>query len=112
MDYVSKEVLTMPDKKLEEIINRILQIIIPDKIILFGSRVNGQARSNSDYDLLVIKSGIEDELNITKKIYRNFLGLGVGIDLIVKTPEEVENSRSRFISIIKTAVEEGITVYG
>ena len=34
----------MPDKKLEEIINRILQVIIPDKIILFGSRARGDAK--------------------------------------------------------------------
>jgi uncharacterized protein len=102
----------MPDKKLDEIIQRILQITTPDKIILFGSRASGQARPNSDYDLLVIKSGIDDELSITKRIYRNFLGLGVGIDIIVKTPEDVENSKNRFISVVKTAVEEGITIYG
>ncbi|MCK7520992.1 MAG: nucleotidyltransferase domain-containing protein [Ignavibacteriales bacterium] len=54
----------MPDKKLEEIINRILKVIIPDKIILFGSRAKGNSRPESDYDILIIKSGPINEAKI------------------------------------------------
>ena len=37
----------MPDKKLEEIIRRILRVVVPDKIILFGSRARGEARETA-----------------------------------------------------------------
>jgi len=46
---------TRPDP-LPEIIRRIVAAIDPDRIILFGSHARGQARPNSDYDLLVIKT--------------------------------------------------------
>jgi len=102
----------MPDKKLEEIINRILQVIIPDKIILFGSRARGEARPDSDYDLLVIKSGIKNERKIAQEIHIKLVGVDESVDVIVKTPESIEKSKKRFISIVKEALNEGIVVYG
>lgn len=35
----------MTDKKLEQIINRILQVVIPDEIILFGSQAMSSPHS-------------------------------------------------------------------
>ena len=102
----------MPDKKLEEIINRILQVIIPDKIILFGSRARGESREDSDYDILIIKSGIEDELKTENAIYRSFIGMIANADILVRTPEEVEKSKNKVVSVIKTAIKEGVVVYG
>lgn len=104
--------MTYDKKTLEKIINAILQVVIPDKIILFGSRARGDAREDSDYDILVIKTGIENERYIAKKLYRNMLGVNVGVDIIVKTPEGVEKSTQRFVSVVKEALEEGIIIYG
>lgn len=100
----------MPDKKLEEIIKRILQVIIPDKIILFGSRARGEAKEDSDYDLLIIKSGIENRRKLTKNIYLN-LNLPISVDIIVQTPEGIEENKKRFYSVIKEAINEGKIVY-
>ncbi len=104
----------MPDRKLEEIIDRILRVIVPDKIILFGSRARGEARDDSDYDLLLIKSGIrsEDERAIAQDIYVNLIGVKAGVDVIVKTPENVEEGRKRQSSIVREATDEGVVVYG
>lgn len=102
----------MPDKKLEEIINRILQVIIPDKIILFGSRARGKAKPESDYDLLVIKSGIDDEIKIARKIYRNLIGVDESVDIMVEKPETLEKYKNSVGYIYKSALEEGIVVYG
>jgi predicted nucleotidyltransferase len=102
----------MPDKKLEEIINRILKVIIPDKIILFGSRAKGSAGLESDYDILIIKSGPINEAEIEGDIYESLLGLNIGVDILLRTPEEIEESKKRFFSITKTALEEGTVVYG
>jgi len=102
----------MPDKKLEEIINRILQVIIPDKIILFGSRAKNLAEKDSDYDIMVIKSNIDSEWKLEAKIYRNFIGLGVAVDVIVTTPEKLEQHKESLGYIYKQVLKEGITVYG
>jgi len=74
----------MPDKNvIDRIINAILQVIVPDKIILFGSQARNQARPDSDYDILVIKKDIEDELILERALYRNMIGVGVGVAVTV-----------------------------
>ena len=100
----------MPDKTLEKIIEKILEVIVPDKIILFGSRARGEARSDSDYDILVVKAGIKNKREISKKIYLN-LNLPASVDIIVQTPESIEENMQRFYSIVKEAINEGKTVY-
>lgn len=101
----------MPDNKLDEIIKRILQVVIPDKIILFGSRARGEEKPDSDYDILVIKSGIESERQIAQSIYVNLIGIKAKVDIIVKTPENLENSTKRLVSATKEAINEGIVIY-
>ena len=97
---------------INKIINSILQVVIPDKVILFGSQARGEARSDSDYDILVIKKDIEDELVLERALYRNMINVGVGVDIIVKTPEGVERAKERFVSVVKEALQEGIVIYG
>ncbi|MGC8787169.1 MAG: nucleotidyltransferase domain-containing protein [Anaerolineae bacterium] len=43
---------------LDEIIQRIVAVAAPEKIILFGSAARDEMGPNSDVDLLVVKSGI------------------------------------------------------
>jgi uncharacterized protein len=100
----------MPDKTLEKIIEKILEVITPDKIILFGSRAKGTAREDSDYDILVVKSGIENKREISKKIYLN-LNIPASVDIIVQTPESIEENKKRFYSVVKEAINEGKTIY-
>lgn len=105
----------MPDKTIiDKIINTILQVIKPDKIILFGSQATGKAKPDSDYDFLIIKSDIDNPLQIEKAIYRKFVDMDelVSIDIIVATPEIVEKYKNAIGCIIKPALEEGILVYG
>ena len=40
---------------LDEIVRRILQVGSPRRIVLFGSRVRGDGRPDSDLDLLIIE---------------------------------------------------------
>jgi uncharacterized protein len=102
----------MPDKTLEKIIEKILEVIVPDKIILFGSRARGEARPDSDYDILIVKDGIENERQISKKLYVQFVGINESIDIIVKTPKSIEKSQKSPSSCINTAIKEGIVIYG
>jgi predicted nucleotidyltransferase len=104
----------LDNKIINKIINVILQVIVPDKIILFGSRAKELAKEDSDYDFLIIKSGIENPLHVEKAIYRKFVDMDelVSVDIVVATPEIVEIYKNVVGSIIKPAIEEGIQVYG
>ncbi len=104
----------MPDKDiLDKILNSIFKVVVPDKVILFGSHARGNARPDSDYDILVISGQIEDELKTERLIYRALLDFNdpVGVDLIVKTPENVTKAKSMLVSVVKDALKEGIVIY-
>ncbi len=57
---------------LEKVIRRIVEVAQPDKIILFGSAVRGEIGSNSDLDLLVVKSGVHRR-HLAQAIYQNLI---------------------------------------
>lgn len=99
---------------INNIVNAILGVITPDKIILFGSRARGDARPDSDYDILVIASKIEDELKTERQLYRALLNFSdpVGVDIIVKNPENIDKSINMVVSVVKKALNEGIVIYG
>jgi len=102
----------MPDKTLKDIIKRILNIITPDKIILFGSRARGNARTDSDYDLLIVKDEIINPNKIEADIYISFVGLEVPVDIILTTSEKLEKHKDTIGYVYKSALKDGIVVYG
>ena len=54
---------------LNDVIERIVEVTEPEKIILFGSAARGGMGPNSDIDLLIIKDG-GDPLDLMGRIYR------------------------------------------
>lgn len=105
----------MPDKTiLDKIINAILKVISPDKVILFGSQARGDARIDSDYDILVIKSGIENGAEIETEIYEKLFyeDFIAPVDVLVATPEIVEKYKNSVGCVLKSALKDGILIYG
>ncbi len=83
----------------------------PDQIILFGSAARGQLGPDSDVDLLVVKSGLTNRRRLEEEIHLNFFGLGVPVDIIVVTSEEIEKYRDKLGTVIQPALDGGIEVY-
>lgn len=102
---------TVSQMKLNEIIRRIVEVAKPDKIILFGSAVRGEMGTNSDVDLLVVKSGDFHRGQLTEDIYMNLFGVGQAVDIIVVTPEDIERYKDSFAVVIYPALKEGKVVY-
>lgn len=77
---------------LPKAIERIVKKIKPEKIILFGSYAHGNPNHDSDVDLFVIMNSNNDH----KTNYRNVSMLlyprEFPVDIIVKTPKEVEEA--------------------
>jgi len=75
---------------LPQAIERIVSALNPEKIILFGSYADGNPTHDSDVDLFVITDGKPKEKYraISMLLYpRQF-----PVDIIVKTPKEVEDA--------------------
>lgn len=75
---------------LQEIVNRILSVGSPRKIVLFGSRARGEARSDSDLDLLIIEKSALPRYKRSVRYLRALTGLFPAKDVVVWTPEEIE----------------------
>jgi predicted nucleotidyltransferase len=101
----------MTDNMLKKIIKKILEIITPDKIILFGSQATGKAGNESDYDLLIVISGITNKRELSKKLYRNMFGTKARVDIIVEVPEVIEKHKDSAGYIYKQILREGKVVY-
>ncbi len=68
---------------LRVILKRLAEALRPFKIYLFGSRAEGRARPDSDFDLLVV---FDDEAPNGdadyEEVYAPLVGLGIGCDVI------------------------------
>lgn len=100
------------DTTLDKIIQKILEIITPEKIILFGSRAKNLNKEDSDYDILIIKSGIKNKREISRKIYRNLLGTNASVDIIIEMPEIIDKYKDSIGYIYKNILQEGKVIYG
>lgn len=92
-----------------EMTARIRETIAPEKTVLFGSRARGEARTSSDFDLLIIAPSTLPRWQRTPSLYRLLAGLGVPKDIVWWTPEEVaewRGVRSHFINTVLKSPRE------
>jgi predicted nucleotidyltransferase len=102
----------LPDPAaLERLVRRIVEVARPDRIVLFRSAARGEMGPDSDLDILVVKSGVEHRRRLAQDIYMNLSGVGVGVDLIVLTPEDLEAQKDSVGSIVGPALDEGRVIY-
>jgi predicted nucleotidyltransferase len=96
---------------LPEAIERIRRQFDPLRIILFGSWARGQARPDSDLDLLVVLPHVENKRRAAVEILRALNGLPVSKDVIVTTPEEIAARGNTIGHVLRSALREGKVVY-
>ena len=99
------------DRLLEKIVSRIRQTSRPRRIILFGSRARGEARPDSDYDVLVIEESDKPRYQRAAALYSALADLPAEVEILVYTPAEVEEWSAVPEAFISTAIREGKLVY-
>ncbi len=98
------------ERDLKEITRRIVRAAHPEMIILFGSRVYGKPRPDSDLDVLVVmdKDGSRTGLAPLKKL---FPPLPVPLDIHARTPSEVTSRLEMGDDFMQTVVGRGQKLY-
>lgn len=96
---------------LNDLIARILAVVNPKQVFLFGSASRGEMHDNSDIDLLVVVQNGLHRRKTAQTIYRNMLGFGYATDIVVVTEDDVRKSYDGDGYVIRTALSEGRLVY-
>jgi len=95
---------------IQQICQRIAERFKPEKVILFGSHAYGQPTPESDIDLLVVMNFEGSPIQQAIKISRE-LGLVTPLDLLVRTPEQIEERLRIEDPFMREIVEHGKVIY-
>ena len=103
-----------PDPEmLDRAIEAIRKHCRPIRVMVFGSGARGELTAESDLDLLVVTTG---PLTAEQHRQRRFeiteeIGYDPRADVLVSTEAEIAAARKSLAGVLRTAVEEGVTVY-
>ena len=97
------------DQYLNEIVSKLKNHFKPEKIYLFGSRANGTATTDSDYDLfLIIKNSNLSQIKRMQEARKILTDRTVSVDVFIYTEDEFADWKDEFSSIAHTVATEGI----
>ena len=100
----------IPEQVIGELVRRIADQFHPQQVILFGSHARGNPGPESDVDLLVIMDTpvreVQQALTIRQAVNPLF-----GVDILVYTPERVQQRLAWGDSFLRTVLKEGIILY-
>jgi len=98
-------------EELKKTLTHIIKIAQPEKIILFGSAGTGEPGPESDLDLLIVKDGEYNPLDLSTSIYYDLDDVDVPVDMIIVTPEQFHHLKNEPWSVLYPAVNNGEIVY-
>lgn len=103
---------TILDGATQELVRRIRERYQPDQIWLFGSRARGDARDDSDWDLLVVvPDDASGERRRARGAYELMVGLEHGADVLVWPRSEFDVRLGLRASLPRAVVDEGILLH-
>lgn len=92
-------------------VSRIAAKIQPIKIILFGSYARGNPTPDSDVDLLVIVDSEASPRERSWAVSRLLLPRPFPVDILVKTPQEIQKALDEGDFFIQEIINQGIVLY-
>ena len=94
-----------------QIVQRIVSVTKPERIILFGSASTGRMTKDSDIDLLILERDLRDARGERLRIRGALQDLGRPFDVIVMPVEDFEDSKGVIGGIAYPANKYGRVVY-
>lgn len=83
----------------------------PAKVILFGSYGRGDAREDSDLDLMVVEREIPDPIQEYARLRHAVGKVGAGVDVLIYPEDEFLRRRDWCSTAVYWAVREGRMMY-
>ncbi len=96
---------------LDEVTRRIRAVSDPERIVLFGSYARGDARADSDLDVLVVKDEVDSTQAETARIYQALADIAVPVDVVVVRTAYVQRYGDLVGTVVRPALREGVVLY-
>ncbi len=99
------------DEEISNIVEQLIRLYKPQKVILFGSLAEGQMHEGTDIDLFIIKNDVP-ELGVDR--IRQLDGLikyGLATDFIVYKPQELDQRLKLGDPFVKNILDKGKVLY-
>jgi len=99
-------------RQIEAAVRTLAEAARPERILLFGSYARGDADDDSDLDLLVIETEVQDRAQEMVRLRRALRPLRIPVDVLVFSSDDVARWGNQPGSALYWALREGKTVYG
>jgi predicted nucleotidyltransferase len=103
--------MTGGDDLFRKVVERILAVAKPDRIILFGSAVTGSVTRDSDLDLLVLERGLGNQREESARLREALGDLGVPVDVFAMESERFEETKEVIGGLAYPANKYGRVIY-
>jgi len=118
MSEMSGEIRVIPTgfvmpvaEALPEVVQRIVQTLHPEKIVLFGSYADGTPTSDSDVDLLVVMETTASPVERYLAVSRLLRPRPFPVDILVKRPDEIQSALGAGDFFIREVLSRGQVLY-
>jgi predicted nucleotidyltransferase len=99
------------DKEIQNIVDQLIRLYKPEKVILFGSLAEGRIHQGTDIDLFIIKSDVP-ELGVDRiRQLDSLIKYKLATDFIVYRPQELEHRLKLGDPFVKNVLKEGKVLY-
>jgi len=102
----------LDEARISQVVQTLAQAAQPVRIVLFGSHARGEARADSDLDLLVIEDEVADHAAEMIRLRRALRPLRVPVDVLVASVQDVARYARQPGHVLFWALREGREVYG
>lgn len=100
------------DRVLAEIVRRLVEAYVPERIYLFGSKGRGDPGPDSDYDLMVVVREAKGPVyRLAQDAHSLLWDLGTAADVLVWSREEFDGRLHLQASLPSSIVREGTLLY-
>ena len=111
----AKGMVPVTDALLDQMVQAIVAEVDPEQVILFGSRARGDAREDSDVDLVVVVAepfGPErSRRQELVRLYHALVEFPVSTDILVYSYDDVDYWRDSLNHVLARALREGKVLY-
>lgn len=96
---------------LKKVVDRILTVAKPERIILFGSGATGLMTRDSDLDLLIIERDFRSQRDESARLRKALGDVGIPVDVFAMTLERFEETKGVIGGLAYPANKYGKVIY-